>query len=111
LVEGVDGIVRSTTSRRGRRAVTLYRTVARRDYGALVECKLETGRRNQIRAHLAEIDCPILGDRKYGDRSKGRSNVHRPLLHAASVQFTHPVTGRRVYVEAPAAEPELRALP
>ncbi|MCC6785391.1 MAG: RluA family pseudouridine synthase [Planctomycetes bacterium] len=108
LAEGSDGVVRSVTTGAGERAVTLYRTLARREDGVLLECRLETGRRNQIRAHLAELGCPIVGDRKYGWRAKaGRRNHPRPLLHAWRLTLVHPVSGERLELTAPPAEPEL----
>ena len=104
-----DGIVRSTTHRnRGKLAITNYCTLERRDYGALVECRLETGRRNQIRAHLAELGCAILGDRKYGYRdAKSALTVRRPLLHAQRLEFAHPSTGHVHEVEVRAPEAQL----
>jgi 23S rRNA pseudouridine1911/1915/1917 synthase len=90
--------------------VTHYRTVRRLPWGTLVECRLETGRRNQIRAHLAEIGCPIVGDRKYGYRPSGASAHKRPLLHAWRLRFRHPLTGTEVTVEAavPAGFPSIQ---
>ena len=108
LAEGKDGIVRSVTKGPGERAVTLYRTLARRDAGVLVECRLETGKRNQIRAHLAELGCPIVGDRKYGWRAKGKASPPtRPLLHAYRLALRHPFTGVRIEVIAPVHDAEL----
>ncbi|MCA8941090.1 MAG: RNA pseudouridine synthase [Planctomycetes bacterium] len=112
LEEGRDGVVRCVRGRRGKTAITNYRVLERRAVGALVECRLETGRRNQIRAHLAELGCPIIGDRKYGWRATdGGPKPSRPLLHAFSLAFDDPESGRRVFVESPAPEPELRLEP
>ena len=108
LAEDRDGVVRSVVGRGGKRAVTIYRTIERRAGGALLECELETGRRNQIRAHLAELGCPIVGDRKYGYRARsGGRNAKRPLLHAIRVRFAHPITGDSVVAIASPEEPEL----
>ncbi len=95
LREDARGVVRSV-ARGGERAVTHYETLAKRLGAALVRCRLETGRRNQIRAHLAELGSPILGDRKYGDRGA----ASRPLLHAQRIEFRHPLAERQVCVEA-----------
>jgi 23S rRNA pseudouridine1911/1915/1917 synthase len=64
--------------------------------GTLVEVRLHTGRTHQIRAHLAAIGHPLAGDWLYGKR-----NETRPMLHAAGLAMTHPVTNERLSVEAP----------
>ncbi|MEM7199859.1 MAG: RluA family pseudouridine synthase [Planctomycetota bacterium] len=101
LVEGSDGVVRAARTGRGRRAVTHYRTVGREQGAVLVECRLETGRRNQIRVHLAELGCPVVGDRKYGWRSRDRRRGQSLLLHAWRLAFAHPCTASDVDVIAP----------
>lgn len=60
---------------------------------ALVECELETGRTHQIRVHLASIGHPVVGDPTYGGARSSLSSP-RPLLHAARLDFVHPVTGQ-----------------
>ncbi len=98
-----------TVQKGGVRAVTHYRTLERRGRHALVLCRLETGRRNQIRAHLAELGCVLVGDRKYGYRRGGAADRWtRTMLHAWRLEFDHPVTGVRLQVEAPGDEPLLR---
>ncbi|MFN9277081.1 MAG: pseudouridine synthase, partial [Planctomycetota bacterium] len=77
-------------------AVTRYRTLARGGGGALLEVRLDTGRKHQIRAHLAWLGCPIVGDARYGVRGP------RLMLHAEELAFDHPADGRRVVVRAPA---------
>ena len=59
---------------------------------SLLEIHLLTGRKHQIRAHLSEKGNPVVGDRKYGKGNDGCSNL---ALHARSISFTHPVSGRR----------------
>lgn len=108
LREGKDGVVRSVTRGPGDEAITEFTTLRRVDRYTLVECRLQTGRRNQIRAHMADLSCPIVGDRKYGFRVRGGRSHSRPLLHAEQVRFDHPLTGERVHVVSEAAEPELR---
>ncbi|MEO0478109.1 MAG: RluA family pseudouridine synthase [Planctomycetota bacterium] len=107
LVTGEDGIVRSET--KGDLAITTYRTLTRRSGGALVACRLMTGRRNQIRAHLSELGAPLCGDRKYGWRPReGDPKVDRTMLHAWRLAFDHPIDGSRVSCEAEPPDPRLR---
>ena len=107
LREAADGVVR-VVPRGGQRAVTHYRTLARRGRCTLVVCRLETGRRNQIRAHLAALGCPLAGDRKYGYRARRDERFPRVMLHSWRLEFVHPLTGATVAVTVPPAEPELR---
>jgi len=58
---------------------------------SLLEMELITGRKNQIRVHLADIGCPVAGDRKYGDEAQER-HVKRLALHASSMTIIHPHT-------------------
>jgi len=85
-------------SDRTRHAITHYRVMQRNATGALVELTLETGRRNQIRVHLADAGCPIIGDRKY---SAGTNPAGRLGLHASTLQFKHPLTGELLRFESP----------
>jgi tRNA pseudouridine32 synthase/23S rRNA pseudouridine746 synthase/23S rRNA pseudouridine1911/1915/1917 synthase len=68
---------------------------------ALLEIDLLTGRKHQIRVHLAEIGHPVVGDTKYGKEYRGRRNL---ALHAQSLSVTHPFTSERLNfkTEAPA---------
>ena len=79
-------------------AVTHYRQVMKYPRFTLLEIRLETGRKNQIRAHLSEIRCPVVGDKRYGATG---NPFHRIALHAFSLTFTHPVSGKRVRLESP----------
>ena len=107
LEEGADGVVR-VVRRGGRRAVTHYAALARRDRGSLVRCRLETGRRNQIRVHLAALGCPVAGDRKYGYRPRSGERFGRVMLHSWRLKLAHPLTGAAVEVACEAPEVELR---
>lgn len=107
LEEGTDGIVR-VVRRGGRRGVTHYETVSRRGRGCLVRCRLETGRRNQIRVHLAALGCPVAGDRKYGYRARSGESFPRVMLHSSSLKLDHPIGGEKVFVVCEPKEPELR---
>ena len=94
-------------SERTRHAVTNYRVKKRRATRALLELTLETGRRNQIRVHLADAACPIIGDHKYG----ARTNPARRLgLHASSLQFKHPLSGELLSFDSPLPQELARLL-
>lgn len=82
-------------------AVTHYRTRAVRGRHALVEVKLETGRKHQIRVHLAEVGCPVVGDRVYGAATNPAGRLG---LHAWRLALSHPVTGEDLELEAPLPE-------
>lgn len=86
----------SPTDNGGKYAVTHYRVL--RSYGAhsLVELKLETGRKNQIRVHMQDIGHPVCGDTKYGN---GDDPIHRLALHAFRLNFYHPITGEPLHFE------------
>jgi 23S rRNA pseudouridine1911/1915/1917 synthase len=91
--------VRSARERsRGREAITRYRVLERSPAATLLELSLHTGRRGQIRAQLAELGHPIVGDRAFGAR---RDPVRRVCLHAARLGFVHP-RGQPVTFDSPA---------
>ncbi|MCD8297813.1 MAG: RluA family pseudouridine synthase [Prevotella sp.] len=77
----------------GKYAVTHFHTLARTTEHSLVEFRLETGRKNQIRVHCADMGHPICGDEKYGN---GDDPLHRLCLHAYMLCFEHPITGERL---------------
>jgi RluA family pseudouridine synthase len=79
-------------------AVTHYRTIRRSRRYAMLEITLETGRKNQIRAHLSEAGHPIVGDRMYGSEV---NPLGRLGLHAKLLGFEHPVTHKRLVFTAP----------
>lgn len=82
----------------GKYAVTHFRVLDRTTDHSLVEFKLETGRKNQIRVHSADIGHPVCGDVKYGN---GDDPLHRLCLHAYVLCFFHPVTRERMEFEMP----------
>jgi 23S rRNA pseudouridine1911/1915/1917 synthase len=98
LVEDRSLRVRPTRdTRQGREAITRYRVIGREVDSTLLELTLVTGRRGQIRAQLAALGHPIMGDRAYGSR---RDPLGRVCLHATRLGFTHP-DGRRVSFQSP----------
>ena len=104
--------VRMAVREGGREAVTHYRVIKRYRAHTHVRVQLETGRTHQIRVHLAHAGYPIVGDRVYGGRltlPKGAGEAlrqavrdfPRQALHAARLQFAHPVTGKTVECVSP----------
>jgi len=83
----------------GRRSVTHVEPLCPTTNGSLLRILLETGRTHQIRVHLSAIAHPLLGDWLYGDRQ----SAERPMLHAAMLEMTHPVTRQPLQVGAPLA--------
>jgi 23S rRNA pseudouridine1911/1915/1917 synthase len=86
--------------------LTQFVRVARGAELSLLRCRLVTGRRHQIRVHLAARGWPIVGDAIYTAPVVNRTlwSFPRQALHASRVAFTHPVTGERVVIEAPLPE-------
>jgi 23S rRNA pseudouridine1911/1915/1917 synthase len=93
----------STNDVSGQLAITHYRVIESWPDATLVAVRLETGRRNQIRVHFAEMGHPVLGDRRY--RASAAAHwawpYRRLALHAESLAFVHPVTGKELEFHAP----------
>ena len=82
----------------GKLAITHFHVLDRTTEHSLVEYKLETGRKNQIRVHSADMGHPVCGDTKYGN---GDNPIHRLCLHAWLLCFSHPRTGEPMEFETP----------
>ena len=82
----------------GQLAVTRWKRMATGNGYTLMEVSLDTGRKNQIRVHMKDLEHPIAGDRKYGAKS---SPIHRLALHARTLRFVHPITRRDMRFETP----------
>lgn len=80
----------------GQEAVTHYRVLQTSNDYSLLEIRLETGRKNQIRVHMKELGHPIIGDKKYGAVS---NPIGRLGLHAHILSFRHPVIGEMMHFE------------
>lgn len=85
----------------GKEAVTRYRVLARRNDYALADVELETGRKNQIRAHLSELGHPVAGDKKYGAST---DPMGRLALHAYVLALTDPRSGALLTLSSPPPE-------
>ena len=82
----------------GKFAVTKYNVLEEGGGYSLVECELLTGRKNQIRVHMAELGHPVVGDHKYGSTD---DSIRRLGLHAYMLCFRHPVNGKHMRFETP----------
>ncbi len=99
LAENAAHQVFSTNDpKEGKLALTRYRTLKTRGGYSMVELQLETGRKNQIRVHMADLGHPIVGDRRYGADA---SPIRRLALHAMTLRFIHPVTRKDMNFTCP----------
>ncbi len=108
----------------GKHAVTHYKVIEQLGYVSLIECRLETGRTHQIRVHMAWFGHPLFNDEEYGGQRilKGTTFtkylqfvrncfalIPRQALHAQTLAFDHPVTGKRLSFESP-LPPDMEAV-
>jgi RluA family pseudouridine synthase len=98
LAENRAHVVYSTLDQtKGKLSQTVYKVLKQTKDFALLEVTLLTGRKNQIRVHLAGIGHPIVGDRKYGRAKESYASL---ALHARSIAFQHPISGQRLVFAA-----------
>jgi len=98
LHEGKDQKVYSgRESETAKFAITRYRLLDKTPGFSLLEIELETGRKNQIRVHLSDLGCPVVGDRRYGADDR---YIRRIRLHAFYLSLPHPVTGQMLEVKS-----------
>ncbi len=100
-----EGERRVAVHEEGQAAHTIFRLRRHAAEFSLLEAELKTGRTHQIRVHLAALKHPIVGDDKYGDfelnRALKKRGLKRMFLHAARLEFRHPLTGEPIRLEAP----------
>lgn len=91
-----------SVARGGREAITRYRVIEEFACASLVDIEIPTGRSHQIRVHFSEAGHALLGDRIYGGAAslKGQA-LPRQMLHAAALDFAHPVSGEALSIVAP----------
>ena len=85
----------------GKEAITHFKVLDRfyKENCTLLEVKIETGRTHQIRVHLSQIGYPVVGDTTYSS-GKNKWNIEGQCLHAKSLKFKHPITGKEMFLEA-----------
>ncbi|MEG0365378.1 MAG: RluA family pseudouridine synthase [Coprobacillus sp.] len=84
---------RMRISQNGKPATTHYQLLAGKDNLSVIECQLESGRKHQIRVHMASISYPLLGDKLYNQESH---LINRQALHAFRLEFIHPITKEKM---------------
>ena len=80
----------------GKEAITHYRKVIGNKQFTMLDILIDTGRKNQIRVHMSDIGCPIIGDKKYNSKY---NPIRRMGLHANKLVITHPTTGKEMTFE------------
>lgn len=100
---------------KGKRAITHYRVLERFGFITVVECRLETGRTHQIRVHMSHIGHPLFNDERYGGAEIRQGTIYtkyrqfirncfeicpRQALHAKTLGFDHPTTGKRIFFDS-----------
>lgn len=102
LIQDEDYVMHSTCDEdKGKLAHTAYTVVKETDKFSLLKIDLLTGRKNQIRVHLADLGHPVVGDDKYGKSNPGQQRL---ALHAQSISFMHPFSRKRLTFTAPIPE-------
>jgi tRNA pseudouridine32 synthase/23S rRNA pseudouridine746 synthase/23S rRNA pseudouridine1911/1915/1917 synthase len=90
------GMVSTSDPENGKLASTAYKVLRETKKFSLLEIDLLTGRKHQIRVHIADSGHPVVGDKRYGKKEK---KAQRLALHALSISFRHPYSGRKIVLE------------
>ena len=95
--------IKMAVSREGKEAITHFKVIKRYVGYTYLEINIETGRTHQIRVHLSEIGHPVVGDYTYSN-GKNPFNIEGQMLHAYKLEFNHPITNKKLELEAPIPE-------
>lgn len=98
IAQGVQRVHSTANTNTGKLSHTAYQVLGHCDGVTLLDINLLTGRKHQIRVHLAENNLPIVGDGRYGAKQAGAGRL---ALHASSISFPHPYSGKPCTFEAP----------
>ncbi|GAA0718725.1 RluA family pseudouridine synthase [Clostridium malenominatum] len=94
-----EGTIKRVIDPRGQESITHYKVIEEYEKGSLIQLRLETGRTHQIRVHLSHIGNPLYGDILYGEAYDDSSLISRQALHANTLSFPHPRTGKIINLE------------
>ncbi len=95
-----DSVIKRVVSENGQYAKTVYSVLKYKDSLSLVKLYPETGRTHQIRVHMSHIGAPLFADFIYGEEIEGE----RTRLHCSALEFSHPVSGEKIYLSCPAPD-------
>lgn len=98
LKENKNNLMYSTKDSSGELAITNYKVTNESNEFSMLKVNIETGRKNQIRVHMQDLNHPIVGDEKYGFN---KNPLKRLGLHASCLEFIHPVTKEMIVIKAP----------
>ena len=93
LAESKTQLVYITSKDKGKKAITHYKVIQSNKNYTMVDVRLDTGRKNQIRVHMSSINHPLIGDEKYGAKT---NPIKRLGLHAHELMFVHPITSKEM---------------
>ncbi len=103
LKENKNNIVYSTHDVTGQKAITHYQVINKNDFYSMLKVNIDTGRKNQIRVHMNDINHNIVGEDKYG-QIKNHNPLNRLGLHASKLEFIHPISKQLIAINAPIPE-------
>lgn len=98
LKENKNNMVYSSHDTSGQKAITHYKVINKNNEYAMLKVNIDTGRKNQIRVHMCDINHPIVGEDKY---ATPKDPLHRLGLHASKLEFIHPITKNLISISAP----------
>lgn len=93
LKENINHLMYSSNDKNGQFAVTHYKVLKSNGKYSMVDVNIDSGRKNQIRVHMKDIEHPIVGDKKYGST---KNPIRRMMLHATYLKIKHPITNNEI---------------